>query len=116
MVLEKGRESPLFASFIELFITTPKSSGVGRGVSQRKSSACVEVTPTQQHNNTNPVTRTLFSNPSLIRRLKRLTKDPRKPFIAFNEHLQILQNSSTDLTPFGFLPAHLSSITRLNEH
>ena len=42
MVLEKGREAALFASFIELFITTPKSSGVGRGVSQRKSSACVE--------------------------------------------------------------------------
>ena len=52
MVLEKGREAALFASFIELFITTPKSSGVGRGVSQRKSSACVESdtnTITQQH-------------------------------------------------------------------
>lgn len=49
MVLEKGREAALFASFIELFITTPKSSGVGRGVSQRKSSVCVESDTTQQH-------------------------------------------------------------------
>ena len=83
----------------------PQNRQEWAGESLKKKAVLVSrVMPTQQHK---AGYKYFILNPSLLRRLKRLTKDPRKPFNAFNEHLQILQNSSTDLTPCGFLPAFL---------
>ena len=42
--------------------------------------------------------------PSLWQGLKTFTKDPREPYFVLSAHLQTLQNSSADLTIWGFLP------------
>ena len=91
---------------------TPKSSGVGRGVSQRKSSACVEVTPTQQHKAgyKNFIFKSLSNTP-----FEKADKRSQKAF----QCLQwTLANSAKFFNRFDavWFSCSLSSITRLNEH
>ena len=58
------------------------------------------VTPARRHKSAT----TNCWKSSLWQGLKTFTKDPREPYFVLSAHLQTLQNSSADLTIWGFLP------------